>query len=165
MTTYFAPQDLKFTQLGDVEPGSIVQIIGREANIPYAIRLASEDRAEKIAVLVLGGEYAYTLSLLDRTKATQVVIKASETRYALESPSAAGDPTHKGNLTVLEAGAFITSRANEGAFEGTRIDLATWRAFDARISLDVSRVYTSWKLGALNPRGDFDPIYFHGTTP
>lgn len=158
MVTYTAPKDLRFTPLGDVEPGSVVRIVER-STVPYAIRLASDPNAEKVPVLVVGGDYSFIVSLFDRTKATQVVSPASNVRLGLSANDPSGDYSHAGTLTVHDSGAFITSKRVDSAYDGAKIDLATWGALDSRLYPTTFSVYTTWELGMLDHRGEFVSLF------
>ena len=157
---HYSPKDLKLTPLKTVPVGSLVQLVGRTDDIPYALRITDKATGNAARVMILGGSHSFqVIDWGDGNALTLPVCAPDELRIRPKTSDKHGRYTDGGTLTLHDGGAFITAAPGQGAFHGVQIDVGTWDDSNPALRHGELLAYPEWEFGKVDHRGEFAPIF------
>ena len=151
------PNELKLHSLAQIPPGTLVSLVGREDDIPLAIRLADNEKGPRL--FLLGGSYSYHVADWDAEQLAHIVCAVEHLLFNLDSQDDNGrqDP---GTLTLQQGGAFLTGTVQGSSHARPRFNIIDWK--DAE-KTDGRRVtYSTWEVGKLDHRGEYIALFKAG---
>lgn len=152
----YTPAELRAVRLRDAPAGSIISFPG-DKDFSRLVRLADLTESSNL-IMPLSGMYAFqVIPWSEGGEITTQLCAPAAVSFRLGEPSTDVSYHTPGALTLHPSGAFIaTQRKNQ--MRAPKINVTNWGVANATDADDGCVVYSSWEVGYIDQKGDFNVI-------